>query len=811
MSAIDQRPTPAPGDQTPASGPGAAGSVAPPPVDRTLALLAADGVAYLVYWLVILILLSQAATSVLRPPEGSVTAGVASGLVCLLWSAFCLGLGILRGTRPDGGDLPPPVWLMVVTSAGCLVSLVLVRTNAGLVGPWTSELVAGGLLVASMTVWVGAVAGAAAGVLLAGAVLVAPLEDGSTGALLRTPLSDAVAGIALMAAGFGVALALVWVRRSAQQLQGTLDARDELLVREQAVGAAAHVAAEVERSLHDTALNTLETIAAHGDHLDPQAVVARCRADVDQLSRWRSESSIGSVAEMLAQLRAHAERIGLDVHVDRVGPIPPRPEALPVPPSVLHAFTGAGREALTNVLKHSGVREATVLVVHGPDSLELMVADSGVGPGAGGTGGDGFGVANSVRRRVEAAGGSALVTPGPEGVGTVVLMSWRPVLEELPPIGADLLTRMAGVVVAVGTLLAGVACALVVLGWPAYAHPWPALAGPVLSVLVAAWILNEARAGIRVGPGHVLAACATYVLVGAVALLADPYCASLLGEGVMLDARAPLVATVLLLAPRPGVLAALVGTVGAAHLGTALAWNARWVQCGQDTAGAGVYVVAALGAIWLFARRMDRVTAQYAAARAQANQAEVRIRAQLSVRAEEELWVADTLSSAQDLLGAVAEGRKLPADPATRSECAGEAQFLRALLTVGRGPDALRRPARIWLRLLHAAGCQIQVRGAFGCCVPPPATIGHVGGVLDTISAIAPGATVTISAWCQADTASLMVTASGPSAVARIDPLSARVHRVAGDAWRDFGADQLSVEWTWPHSGADPALVTSTR
>jgi hypothetical protein len=86
-----------------------------------------------------------------------------------------------------------------------------------------------------------------------------------------------------------------------------------------------------------------------------------------------------------------------------------------------------------------------------------------------------------------------------------------------------------------------------------------------------------------------------------------------------------------------------------------------------------------------------------------------------------------------------------------------------------------------------------------------------VGGVLDTISAIAPGATVTISAWCQADTASLMVTASGPSAVARIDPLSARVHRVAGDAWRDFGADQLSVEWTWPHSGADPALVTSTR
>ncbi len=792
MSAIDQRPTPPPGEQLRAAAEPVPGSAPPAvPEDRTLALMAADGVAYLVYWLVILILLSQAATSVLRPPEGSVTAGVAAGLVCLLWSAFCLGLGILRGTRPDGGDLPPPVWLTVVASAGCLASLVLVRTSAGLVGPWPAELVVGGLLV-----------------LLAAVVLIAPLEDSTTEALLRTPLSDAVAGIALMAAGFGVALALVWVRRSAQHLQGTLDTRDELLVREEAVRAAAQLAAEVERSLHDTALNTLETIAAHGEHLDPATVVDRCRADVDQLSRWRSESSIGSVAEMLEHLRAHAERLGLAIDIDRVGPIPPRPEALPAPPSVLHAFTGAGREALTNVLKHSGVRRATVLVVHGPDSLELMVADSGVGPG---TGGDGFGVANSVRRRIEAAGGTALVSPGPEGVGTVVLMSWRPVPEELPPIGADLLTRMAGVVVAVGTILAGVACALVVLGWSAYTHPWPALAGPVIPVLVAAWILNEAQAGTRIGTGHVLAACATYVLVGAVALLADPYCASLLGEGVMLDARAPLVATVLLLAPRPGVLAGLVATVGAAHLGIALAWNARWVQCGPDTAGAGVYVVAALGAIWLFARRMARVTAQYAAARAQANQAEVRIRAQLTVRAEEELWVADTLSSAQELLGAIAEGRMPPADPATRAQCASQAQFLRGLLAVGRAPDALRRPARIWLRLLHAAGCQIQVRGSFGCCLPPAATIGHIGGVLDTISAIAPGATVTLSAWSQEDIASLMVTASGPSVVARMDPLSARVHRVAGEAWRDFGADQVSVEWTWPRSEADAAIPAGTR
>jgi hypothetical protein len=774
-----------------------------PAADRTLALMATDGVAYFVHWLVILILLSQAVTAVLRPPQGSVAAGLLAGLVCLVWSAFCLGMGILRGTRPDGADLPPPAWLPVISSLGCLVSLVLVRTSAGQVGPWPAEIVVGGLLVASATAWRGAVVGAAAGIVLASLVLAAPLIDAPGWTPLRTPLAGAVAGIALMAAGFAGALALGWVRRSAQQLQHSLDARDELLVRERAVRAAAEVAAEVERSLHDTALNTLETVAAHGDHLDAQMVMARCRSDAEQLSRWRSESSITAVAEVLARLRAHADRLGLQLDVHVVGPPDGRPPDGRLPAPVLQAVHRAAAEALTNVAKHSGVARATVLVVRDPDGLQVLVADEGVGPGSASSG---FGTTNSVQRRMESVGGSALISPGPDGTGTVVALGWAPQPDEDPGIGSDLLTRTAGVVVTVATLLAGVACALVVLGWPAYAQPGPALVAPVIPVLVAAWLLNDARAGVRIGAGHVVAACAAYVLVGALALLADPYCASLLGEGAMLDARAPLVAVVLLLAPRPGVLGALVGTVGVAHVGAALAWNAQWVQCGPDTAAAGVYVVAALVAVWLFARRIDRVAAEYAQARAQATQAEVRIRARLSVRAEEELWVVDTLSSAQDLLGALADGRMPPADPATRAQCAAEAAFLRSLLVVGQAPDSLRRPARIWLRLLRAAKCQLQVRGSFAACDPPGRTIGEIGGTLDTICASAPGSTVTLSTWSDPDTGSLTVTVSGPW-LARIGPeLGARIDRVAGESWRDLGADTLTVEWTWPR-GVAPAGV----
>ena len=101
---------------------------APPSPERTLAAVASDGVSFLVYWLVILLLLGQAVTSVLWPPDGVVAVGLVAGLVCLVWATFCLTMGVLRGKGPDGADVPPPGWLVVVTSAGCLISLAILRS-----------------------------------------------------------------------------------------------------------------------------------------------------------------------------------------------------------------------------------------------------------------------------------------------------------------------------------------------------------------------------------------------------------------------------------------------------------------------------------------------------------------------------------------------------------------------------------------------------------------------------------------------------------------------------------------------------------
>jgi hypothetical protein len=801
--------------------PGAAGAVAPnapggppPPSsgrtagapqgpERSLTVVATDGVAYLVYWLVILVLFGQAITSVLRPPDDVQSAGFMAGLVCLVWSTFCLGMGILRGSRPDGADLPPPVWLPVVASAGCLISLSLVRAEAGLAGPWPAELGAAALLVASVTVWRGEWVGGALGLVMGALLLLGPepwRQDVPSAGSQQTPavpgsLAEALAGVTLIATGFAVALALVLVRRRAQQLQQTVDARDELLVRERSVEVASQVAAELERSLHDTALNTLETIAAHGEHLDPDLVRARCGSDVDRLSQWRSETGVREFGEVLGRLLGHAENLGLTLEIDMVGPPPGSAEAVAVPAPVLQAISGAATEALTNVTKHAGVSRATILVLSGHSSLQVLVGDEGVGPSAPS---GGFGVESSVSERMAAVGGTALLSAGPGGRGTVVALAWQPEPEELPRLGADLLARVAGVVVSVATLLAGVACALVVLDWSAYAYPWPALVAPLLPVLAAAAVLNRALANSVVGPAYVLAACATYLAVGAAAVVADPTCSAALGEGVLLDERLALVVVVLLLAPRPGVLAALLGTVVLAHLGGALAWSLQGQGCGPSTATLGVYVVAALAAVWLFARWIERAAAAYGRARSESARAEIRIRSAIAVRAEEELWVADTLASAQALLGSIAEGLRDPAQADTRAACAAEASSLRALLAVGRAPDRLRRSARIWLRLLSAAGCTVQVRGSFAGCSPPSTVVGHVGGVLDTFCALAPGAAVTLSAWGDGTSGSMTVMASGAAVEHAGGALESRVHRVAGEvAWLDYAPDSLTVEWAW--------------
>ncbi len=81
------------------------------------------------------------------------------------------------------------------------------------------------------------------------------------------------------------------------------------------------------------------------------------------------------------------------------------------------------REALTNVVRHSGAETASVGLHREGDALRIDVADDGVGtmltrPGAG---------IRSMRDRAELLGGTLSLGPGPRGRGTIVTarLPWR--------------------------------------------------------------------------------------------------------------------------------------------------------------------------------------------------------------------------------------------------------------------------------------------------------------------------------------------------------------------------------------------------
>jgi signal transduction histidine kinase len=95
--------------------------------------------------------------------------------------------------------------------------------------------------------------------------------------------------------------------------------------------------------------------------------------------------------------------------------------ALPaIEPAVEVAAYRIVAEALTNVGRHSGARQASLRVVADEAHLVVQVVDDGRGLHArSDRGGTGLGLA-SMRTRAEEIGGRMVVAPGPDGAGTSV-------------------------------------------------------------------------------------------------------------------------------------------------------------------------------------------------------------------------------------------------------------------------------------------------------------------------------------------------------------------------------------------------------
>lgn len=135
--------------------------------------------------------------------------------------------------------------------------------------------------------------------------------------------------------------------------------------------------------------------------LELRRLLGLLRSDDDGGPGYGPQPGLAQLGDLVEQLRV----CGLDLDVRTEGPARALPDRLD-----LAAFRIV-QEAVTNAVKHSGGRRATVLVRYCHDVLDIEVTDGGTG---GGSSGGGFGLAG-MRERVALYGGELTHGRQPDG------------------------------------------------------------------------------------------------------------------------------------------------------------------------------------------------------------------------------------------------------------------------------------------------------------------------------------------------------------------------------------------------------------
>ncbi len=188
---------------------------------------------------------------------------------------------------------------------------------------------------------------------------------------------------------------------------------------EQSALAAAEMARNREhRLLHDSAVQTLESIAV-GYELHPDRVRAQARKEAATLRRAIAGEGLGGPGLITGLHTLATEFFERGLHVELiVGEVDDEPD-----PAVAEALCLACREALTNIVKHSGVSTTVVRAAPVEDGVRVTVRDQGAGFDAS-IEMEGFGLKNSIVGRLEEVGGRAEISSSP-GRGTKVEL-WAP-------------------------------------------------------------------------------------------------------------------------------------------------------------------------------------------------------------------------------------------------------------------------------------------------------------------------------------------------------------------------------------------------
>lgn len=364
-----------------------------------------------------------------RPQDGRVVAGVGAGVaahlgvdvlfVRLVLTALCalgglgafLYAGVWVATKP--ADAPAPAsrfdfranWLLVFIAVAAVVSalasganmlLPLVIVGAGALVTWQAydrglENVSSKLSIAAGSVLV-----------LSGVVITIARWDGGADFI------PALAAVALTVVGLG-ALVVPLVLKLWRQVAD-----------ESAEKAASEAQAIMAARLHDSVLQTLALIQKRAE--DPAEVARLARSQERELRAWLFDAPSAAPGTVFGALAAACGEVE-DLFQVRIAPVTVGEDIELIEPTKL--AVQAAREAMVNASKHAGVDTVDVYAENLAGELSIFVRDRGAGFDPNTVTEDRHGIRDSIRGRMERAGGTARVTStlgqGTEVELTVVL------------------------------------------------------------------------------------------------------------------------------------------------------------------------------------------------------------------------------------------------------------------------------------------------------------------------------------------------------------------------------------------------------
>jgi signal transduction histidine kinase len=211
--------------------------------------------------------------------------------------------------------------------------------------------------------------------------------------------------LAVFLTGLGIVVAFgPWVRRLVTDLGRE---RSERIRQEERAEVAAH--------LHDSVLQTLALMQRTDD---PQRMAMLARHQETELRDWLYGTfpldGIDLVSTALKRAAARIEEdFQIPVEVVTVGdhPVEERTKAL----------VAAASEAMVNAAKHSGADRMSLYMEVDADDLDVYITDQGRGFDPGAVSADRKGITESIRSRMEKAGGSVEIDSEP-GEGTGIML-----------------------------------------------------------------------------------------------------------------------------------------------------------------------------------------------------------------------------------------------------------------------------------------------------------------------------------------------------------------------------------------------------